>query len=93
MTELPFRACIVLGHCTAPSTVFSQPYGKNTIIWCPFYGFKGERLCRMNLMHGNTDKISHVPILTSPGMTSSPTSHGSVNDFIQHFSVNSFLVL
>ena len=44
-------------------------------------------------MHGNTDNISHVPILTWPGVTSSLTSHGSVNDITQHFSLNSFLVL
>ena len=29
MTELPFGAGIELGRCTAPSTVFSQPYDKN----------------------------------------------------------------
>ena len=28
VTELPFCTGIELGHCTAPSTVFSQPYGK-----------------------------------------------------------------
>ena len=83
--ELPFCACIVLGHCSAPITVFSQPHGKNTIIRCPYYDFKYKRLFRMSLMHGNTDNISHVPILTWPGMTSSLTSHWSVNDFTQYF--------
>ena len=29
MTELPFGAGIKLGRWSAPSTVFSQPYGKN----------------------------------------------------------------
>ena len=64
-----------------------------TIIWGLFYGFKSKRLFRMNLMHGNTDNISHVPILTWPGMTSSLSSRGSVNDITQHFPLNSFLVL
>ena len=64
-----------------------------TIICCPFYGFKSKRLFRMNLMHGNSDNISHVPILTHPGMTSSLTSYGSVNDITQHFSLILFLVL
>ena len=64
-----------------------------TIIWGPFYGFKSKRLFRMNMMHGNTDNRSHVPILTWPGMTSSLTSHGSVNDITQIFSLNSFLML
>ena len=63
------------------------------IIWGPFYCFKSKRLFRMNLMHGNTDNISHVSILTWPGMTSSLTSHGSVNYITQQFSLNSFLVL
>ena len=93
MTELPFCVGIELGHCIAPSTVFPQPYGKKTIIWGPFHGFKSKRLFRMNLMHWNTDNISHVLILTWPGMTPSLTSHGSVNDIIQHLSLNSFLVL
>ena len=47
------------------------------IIWGPFYGFNGKRLFRMNLIYGNTDNISHVPILTWPGTTSSFTSHHS----------------
>ena len=93
MTELPFRVGIVLGRCTAPSTAFSQSYRKKTIIWCPFYGFKNKYLFRMNLMHWNTDNISHVPILTWPGMRSLLTSHGSVIDITQHFSLNPFLVV
>ena len=92
-TELPFCAGVELGRCTAPNCVLSWPYGKITIIWGPFYGFKSKRLFRMNLMHGNTDNISHVPILTWPGMTSSLTSHGSVNDVTWHFSRNCFLML
>ena len=91
VTELPFCVGIELGRCIAPSTVFWQPYGKKMIIWGPFYGFKSERLFRMNLMHGNTDNISHVPILTWPGMTSSLTSHGSVNGITQHFPSIRFL--
>ena len=35
----------------------------------------------------------YIPILTWPGMQSSVTSHGSVNDITQHVSLNSFLVL
>ena len=58
-----------------------------------FYGFKSKRLLRMNLMHRNTDSISHVPIWTWPSVTSSHTSHGPVNDITQHFFLNSFLVL
>ena len=79
-------------YCTK-YCVFTTIWQKNPIIWGPFYGFKSTRLFRMNLMHGNTDYISHVPILTCPGVTSSLTSHGSVNDITQHFSWNSFLVL
>ena len=41
----------------------------------------------------HTDNISHVLILTWPGMTASLTSHGSVNDITRHFSWNSFLML
>ena len=85
-TELSFCAGVELGRCTTPKCVLSWPYGKITIIWGPFYGFKSKRLFRMNLMHGNTDNISHVPILTWPGMTSSLTSHGSVNDITRNFS-------
>ena len=91
-TELPFCAGIELGRYIAPSTVFSQPYGKNDHLGS-FCGFKSKRLFRMKLMHGNAYNISHVPILTWPCMTSSLTSHGSVNDITQHFSVNSCLVL
>ena len=64
VTELPFCAGIELGRSTAPNTVFSQPYGKKTIIWGPFYSFKSQHLFRMNLMCGNTNNISHVAILT-----------------------------
>ena len=93
MTELPICAGIKLGRCTAPSTVFPPPYGQKTTIWGPFYGFKSKRLFKMNLMHGNSDTISYVPILTWPAMTSSLSLHRSVNDTTQHFSLNSFLVL
>ena len=31
VTELPFCASIELGRCSAPSTVFSQPYAKTII--------------------------------------------------------------
>ena len=89
--------CLLFGYwkrslyCTKYS-VFTARWQK-TIIWDPFYGFKSKRLFRMNLMHGNTDNISHVPILTWPGMTSSLTSHGSVNDITQKIFLNSSLVL
>ena len=92
-TESPISAGVKMCRCAAPSSVFSQPYDKITIIWGPFYGFKSKRLFRMNLMHGNIDNISHVPILTWPGMTSSLTSHGSVIDIIRHFFLNKFLML
>ena len=90
VTELPFCTCIEMDRCT----VFSQSYGKKTpIIWGPFYGFTSKRLFRINLMHGNTDNISHVPILTWPGVMSSLRAHGSVNDITKQFSLNLFLVL
>ena len=72
--------------------VFTTIWQK-TIIWGLFYGFKSKRLFRINLMHGNTDNISHVPILTWPGMTSSLSSLGSGNDITEHSSLNSLLVL
>ena len=93
MTKLPFGVGIVLGRCNAPSAMFTQPYGKKRSFGGPFYNFKPKRLFGMNLMHGNTDNISYVPILTWPGMTSSPTSHVSLNDITQHFSLNSFLLI
>ena len=93
VTELPFCTGIELGRCTTPSTVFSQPYVKKRSFGVLFMVFKSKHLFRMNLMHGNTDNISHVPILTWPGVTSSLTSHGSVSEITQHFSLNSFLVL
>ena len=45
-----------------------------TIIWGPLYGFKSKRLIRMNLLHWNTDDISHLLLLTWPGITSHVTS-------------------
>ena len=92
MTELLFCAGIVLVRCTTPSAVFIQPYGK-MIIWDHFYCFKNKHISRGNLMHGNIDSISHVPILTWPGMTSPLPSHGSVNDTSQQFCLNLFRVL
>ena len=56
MTGLPFSAAIPLGRSTTPSAVLAQP----------FSSCKRKRLFRMNLMHGNTDNISHVHILTLP---------------------------
>ena len=93
MTELPFRTGFVLGRCTPPSTVFSQPFGKKWSFGVLSLVSKVKHLLRMNLMHGNTDSISHVLILTWPGMTSSLRSHGSVNDITQHISFNQFLLL
>ena len=46
VTELPFCTDIELRRCTAPSTVFSQPCNKRTIIWGPYCGFKSKRLFR-----------------------------------------------
>ena len=74
--------CIGSLYCTK-CCVFTTIWRKK-IIWCTFNGFKSKRLFRMNLVHGNTDNISHVPILKWPGMTSSLTSHGPVNDITQH---------
>ena len=93
VTASPFCAGIELGRNTAQSTAFSHPYGKKTIILGTFYGFKGKCLFRINVMRGNSYNISHVAILTWPGMTLSLASHGSVNAITQHFSLNSFLVL
>ena len=58
-----------------------------------FLCFKSERIFIMNLMHGNIDNILHVYILIWPGVKSLLTSHGSVNDITQHFSLNLFLLL
>ena len=84
------------GYCTG-SLYCTKYCGFKTICQndnlASFYGFKSKRLFRMNLMHGNTDKISHVLILTWPGMTPFLTSHESVNDITQPFSLNWFLVL
>ena len=93
VTELPFLCGYWTGsqYCTK-YCVFTT-ICKKTIILGPFYCFKSKRLLRMNLMRGNTENISHVAILTWPGMTSSLTSHRSVNDITQRFSFNSFLVL
>ena len=91
VTKLPFCAGIELGRCIAQSTVFSLLYDEKTTTWGPFSGFKSKRLSRMNLMYGNTDNISHVPILTWPGITSSLTSHWSVNNIIHHFCLNCFV--
>ena len=58
---------------------------RKTIIWGPFYSFKSTRIIRINLMHGNTDDIPHILIWTWTDMTSSLTSHGSVNDITRQF--------
>ena len=74
---------------TASSTVYSTIWKNDNLddfVW-------SKRLFTIKLMHGNTDTTSYVPILTWSGMTSSLTSHGSLNDIAQHFSLNSFLVL
>ena len=95
-TELPFCAGVELGRCTAPNCVLWTAFiniWQNNYHLGSFYGFKSKRLFRINLMHGNTDNISHVPILTWSGMTSSLTSHGSVNDITRYFSWSSLLML
>ena len=91
VTELLFCTGIELGRCTAPSTVFSQPYGKKRSFGVLIMVSRVNAYSEKNLMHGNTDNISHVPNLTWPGVTSSLTSNGSVNDITQQFSLNSFL--
>ena len=96
VTELPFRTGILLGCCTALSACeccVKSTIWQETITWGSFCGFKSKCLFRMNLMHGNTENIPHVPTLTWPGMMSSLTSHGLVDDITQHFCLNSFLVL
>ena len=50
-----------------------------------FFRFQHKHLFKMNLMHGNTDNMSHVPILAWPVMMSSLTSHGSWNDITHYF--------
>ena len=92
VTELPFVRVMNWVAVLHQVLCFHNHMAK-TIIWGPFYGFKSKHLFRMNLMHGTTDNISQIPILTWPGMTSSLTSHGSVNGTTQNFSLNSFLVL
>ena len=62
MTGLSFNAWIVLGGYTAPKTVFTQLHGKQMTIWGPISGFNGKHVFKMNLMHGPTNNISHVPI-------------------------------
>ena len=58
-----------------------------------FSSLKRKHMFNMKLKHENTDKVWHVPILVGPGMTSSIMSHGWLNDIIQHFLKNLFLVL
>ena len=71
------------------AVVFTQPYVNKTIIWSPFSGFKQKRPLEMNLMHGNTENISHAHILAWLGMTSSLAPH----DITQRFCVNLCLIL
>ena len=88
---------IVLLCCYSTGSLYCTKYCVFTTIWKKkdhlesFYGFKSKRLFRINLVHGNTDNIT-CTILTWPGMTSSHTPHGSVNDITQDHSLNSFLV-
>ena len=70
-------------------------YYKNRSYFVSFSGFKRKHLFKINLVHGNTDNISHVLILACPGMTSSLTSYGSPNDntqrlFLKFVSCTSF---
>ena len=81
MTELPLWAGIVLGLSTAPSTVFSQPFGKKRS-----FGFKSKILITMNLMYRYTENISHV-LNTGFDVTWVGKWHHST------FSLNPFLVL
>ena len=92
VTELPFVR-VMNWVAVLHQVLCFHNHAAKTIIWGHFYGFKSKHLFRMNLMHGTTDNISQIPILTWPGMTSSLTSHGSVNGTTQNFSLNSFLVL
>ena len=74
----------VLHYVTAP---YKGPcfIWKKSIIWCPFSGYKRKHLFRMNLMHENTDNISHVRILARLDITPSLRTHGSRNYITQHF--------
>ena len=65
----------------APTALFTQPYGVNR----SFSGFKPKRPFKMNVMHRNTDNISHAHILAWPGITSWLTLNGSGNDINQYF--------
>ena len=85
MTVLSFCACIALGRCTATRAVFTQSYGKMTI-WDLSVGFKRKHLLKTNLMHGNTNDISQVPLHRIHHMGREITS-------LNIFSLNSFLVL
>ena len=86
VNELPFCAGIELGRCTAPSYVFSQPHGKkNRSFGVIFMISRVNAYSEWNWCTGLLKNISHVPFLTWPGMTSSFTSHGWVNDITQHF--------
>ena len=92
VTESPFYVyCNGSLHRTK-GFVYSTIW-KTSIIWDPFSCFQRKQLFKMNMIHQNTDNISHAPILAWPGMTSSPMSHASQNDITQHFFLNSFLVL
>ena len=67
---------------------------QNTIIWGPVMVSSVNAYSEWKLIHGNTDNVSHVPILIWPSMTSSLTSHGSLNDITQvFFRSNSFFML
>ena len=92
-TEMPFVWALYWVAVPRQVLCLFNHMTKNLIIWGPFYGSKNKHLFRMKLMLGNTENISRVSILTLPGMTSSLTSHGSVNDITRHFSLNSFLLL
>ena len=93
MTELPFLCGFSTGSLHRTKRCVYSTIWKKNISWGHFHCFKRQRLFRMNPMHGNTDNISHVPILIWTGMTSSLMSHGPLNDITQLFSLNSFHVL
>ena len=87
-TPLAFISCESTAWIQSLGTSWGLPwldtYDQGVLEWCLSGNIHIRfvaRLYRMNLMHGCTDNISHVPILTWPGMTSSHTW----NDITQYF--------
>ena len=78
-----FCAYIALGCCTAPRTLFMQPRRENWSVGLHFL-VQAQSLVQDQSHAWNTDNISHGTILAGPGITSSLTSYGSLDDITQH---------